>query len=104
MGALVSKTTPVRPRGHRRLVAACTAGILSLGAFALGTSAQAAEPGAHHTMKRPTASSGQQPHLVKPQATGSRKAKLAAGITAAPQRYDIDGDGVGDQIFRGNDG
>jgi hypothetical protein len=29
---------------------------------------------------------------------------VASGTTAAPQRYDIDGDGIGDQIFRGNDG
>jgi hypothetical protein len=104
MGGFVSETQPVRPKGRRRLVAACTAGILTLGAFALGTGAQAAEPGAHHSIKQPTVSSGQPPRLVKPEAARSRKSALASGLAAAPQRYDIDGDGIGDQIFRGNDG
>ncbi|WP_327289954.1 FG-GAP repeat domain-containing protein [Streptomyces sp. NBC_01198] len=104
----MSETQPVRPQRRRRLVAVCTAGILSLGAFALGTGAQAAEPGAHHSIKQPALSSGQQPHLVKPKATGSRKSTLSSGVakvaTPAPQRYDIDGDGYGDQLYRGNDG
>lgn len=102
-----------QPAGNvsRRLVAVCTAGILSLGAFALGTSAQAAEPGAHH-FTQPTASAGELPHFQSPWTAANRKlAKSATGsaqaeadaVTPAPQRYDADGDGVGDQLFRGTD-
>ncbi|WP_327291145.1 FG-GAP repeat domain-containing protein [Streptomyces sp. NBC_01198] len=100
----MSETQPVRPKGRRRLVAACTAGILSLGAFALGTGAQAAEPGAHPSAKRPTASSGQLPHLVAPKTARIKRSTLSSRVakvaTAAPQRYDIDGDGVTDQLER----
>lgn len=103
MGGLVSRTQPVRPKGRRRLVAACTAGILSLGAFALGTSAQAAEPGTHHSIKRPTVST-ELPHLIKPKADGGKKSALASGLAAAPMRYDIDGDGIADQLYRSPNG
>ncbi|MFG1806096.1 FG-GAP repeat domain-containing protein [Streptomyces sp. NPDC049040] len=100
----MSETQPVRPKGRRRLVAACTAGILSLGAFALGTGAQAAEPGSHKTTKRPTAAAAHMPHITAPKTV--RKSKLAAGAAAqapAPVRYDIDGDGAADQLYRGLD-
>ncbi|WUH90426.1 VCBS repeat-containing protein [Streptomyces sp. NBC_00433] len=101
----MSEFKPVRPKGRRRLVAACTAGILSLGAFALSTGAQAAEPGAHHVAERPTAGADHVPHISAP-TTSVKKSKLAANAAAqapAPVRYDIDGDGYGDQLYRGVD-
>jgi hypothetical protein len=101
----VSETKPVRPKGRRRLVAACTAGILSLGAFALGTGAQAAEPGAHHVAERSGVTAANVPHISAP-TTSVKKSKLSAGAAAqtpAPVRYDIDGDGYGDQLYRGVD-
>ncbi|MFI0724036.1 FG-GAP repeat domain-containing protein [Streptomyces sp. NPDC021224] len=105
----MSESQPARATSRRRLVAVCTAGILSLGAFALGTSAQAAEPGAH-SVNRPKAPAGA-PHVTSPwKAAGKASKKLAksgtadaTGVTPAPQRYDIDGDGIGDQLVRGND-
>ncbi|MFG1805675.1 FG-GAP repeat domain-containing protein [Streptomyces sp. NPDC049040] len=90
-------------RRHRRLAAACTAGILSLGAFALGTGAQAAEPGPHQTVKRPTATSSRVPHLNLPKEAPA-PSKLSTAQAKAPQRYDIDGDGVSDQLYRQDDG
>ncbi|MFG1807595.1 FG-GAP repeat domain-containing protein [Streptomyces sp. NPDC049040] len=101
----MSESKPARPKGRRRLVAACTAGILSLGAFALSTGAQAAEPGAHHVAERPTAAAAHVPHIAAP-TTSVKKSKLAADAAAqtpAPVRYDIDGDGFGDQLYRGID-
>lgn len=104
MGGLVSENKPARPNGRRRLVAACTAGILSLGAFALSTGAQAAEPGARPTPQRPSAAAQHIPHLTAPKT--AQKSKLTANAavqTPAPVRYDIDGDGVADQLYRGGD-
>ncbi|MFI0900770.1 FG-GAP repeat domain-containing protein [Streptomyces sp. NPDC020983] len=115
----MSESQPARVTS-RRLVAVCTAGILSLGAFALGTSAQAAEPGAH-SYTRPDVSTSQVPHFESPwQGTATKSPKLtrsgtadaptatpsdATGtVTPAPQRYDVDGDGIGDQLFRAPDG
>nr|WSX79456.1 VCBS repeat-containing protein [Streptomyces sp. NBC_00899] len=101
----MSESKPARPNGRRRLVAACTAGILSLGAFALSSGAQAAEPGAHHVADRSTVSAAHVPHISAPTASVN-KSKLAAGAavqTPAPVRYDIDGDGAGDQLYRGVD-
>lgn len=102
MGGFVSETQSARPTGRRRLVAVCTAGLLSLGAFALGTGAQAAEPGAHKTVKRPTAVAPHISHLTAPKS--ARTSKLSAGKAAAqtpaPVRYDVDGDGIGDQLYR----
>ncbi|MFG1807843.1 FG-GAP repeat domain-containing protein [Streptomyces sp. NPDC049040] len=98
----MSESKPTRPTGRRRLVAACTAGILSLGAFALSTGAQASEPGTHQTLKRPTATDAHVPHIAAP-TTSVKKSKLAADAAAqtpAPVRYDIDGDGASDQLYR----
>ncbi|NUS11872.1 MAG: VCBS repeat-containing protein [Streptomyces sp.] len=105
----MSETQPERLPSRRRLVAACTAGILSLGAFALGTSAQAATPGAHHGITQPAAAAGRLPHIDKSAAVaGGRKtapySSAAQAATAAPQRYDVDGDGYDDQLFRAGDG
>lgn len=104
MGGLVSENKSARPKGRRRLVAACTAGILSLGAFALSTGAQAAEPGARQSVQRPSAAAGHLPRLTAPKT--AQKSKLAAGAAAqtpAPVRYDIDGDTHGDKLYRGGD-
>nr|WSX75649.1 VCBS repeat-containing protein [Streptomyces sp. NBC_00899] len=98
----MSESKPARPNGRRRLVAACTAGILSLGAFALSSSAHAAEPGAHHLADRSTVSAAKVAHISAPTAS-VKKSALAAGAavqTPAPVRYDIDGDGIGDQLLR----
>ena len=104
MGGFVSETQPVRPKSRRRLVAACTAGILSLGAFALGTSAQAAEPGAQHTVKHVTAPAGDVPHIAAPRAAKAKLSTATVVQTPAPPRYDEDGDGVPDQLYRDNSG
>src|SRR5690242_5659934 len=105
MGGFVSKTQPARPRARRRLVAACTAGILSLGALALGTGAQAAEPGAHHGISRPALPGGQLPSLHLPAAgkAAPKSSATAQAATPAPPRYDVDGDGSDDQLYRAGD-
>lgn len=103
MGGFVSETTPVRPTGRRRLVAVCTAGILSLGAFALGTGAQAAEPGTH-SFTHPKTAAPQLPHLTVPKTGKAAKTPKASGVTQvatpAPHRYDVDSDNYDDQLFR----
>ena len=57
-----------------------TAGVLSLGAFALGTSAQAAEPGPHPTIKRSTVAASHAPHIGVPKTSKSKKTQLSAKV------------------------
>lgn len=92
----MSEAQPVRSVKRRRLVAACTTGILSLGALALGTTAQAAD-GPQHTIDRVTAPSTAQHQLDIPKSRMVQKAAVAPAL-----RYDADGDGYNDLLYRGS--
>ncbi|MFJ5612181.1 FG-GAP repeat domain-containing protein [Streptomyces sp. NPDC093221] len=93
----MSEAQPVRFSKRRRLVAVCTTGVLALGALALSTNAQA-DSGPQHRITRPTAPSGPAPTLTLPKQAKQYSTKAAAG----PLRYDPDGDGYADQLYRGN--
>ncbi|MFI0724037.1 FG-GAP-like repeat-containing protein [Streptomyces sp. NPDC021224] len=115
----MSETQSARLKSRRRLVAVCTAGLLSLGAFALGTSAQAAAPGAQR-LSLPAAPAQPQPKLLRhpaqpgASAPGRKSARTAAptptetapvpGVTAPPMRYDVDGSGISGLLFRNGAG
>lgn len=93
----MSEAQPVRHSKRRRLVAVCTTGVLALGALALSTNAQA-DNGPQHKITRPTAPSAPAPTLTLPKQAKQFSTNAAAG----PLRYDPDGDGVLDQLYRGN--
>jgi hypothetical protein len=95
---------PHRPR-NRRLVVVCTAGILSLGAFAPGPVAQASEPGTHAGAGQPArTTAARQLHPAASTAAGKDEKTALSSVTKvatpAPVRLDRDGDGVADQISR----
>jgi hypothetical protein len=94
----VFEAQPVRLSKRRRLVAVCTTGVLALGALALSTTAQADNGPQHHSITRPTAPSTQQPSLTLPK----KARQFSTNDAAGPLRYDPDGDGVLDQLYRGN--
>lgn len=87
-----------------RLIAVCTTGVLSLGALALGPAATAHADAAPHTaVARVAPKSADQPTMNLPQYTTGNRVAAAAGTTATA-RYDADGDGRTDLLFRSNDG
>ncbi|WP_030906512.1 FG-GAP repeat domain-containing protein [Streptomyces sp. NRRL F-5126] len=99
-----------RTRRSRRLVAACTTGILAAGAFALGPAAVAqADTGsgatAPHTVKPASPQATSRPTLTlpkKPQNSTHKTRSLAtAGTSGAglkKARFDADGDGYADLL------
>ncbi|MFI0943814.1 FG-GAP repeat domain-containing protein [Streptomyces sp. NPDC021020] len=79
----MSATQLAGSRKRRRLVAVCTAGLLSLGAFALGTSAQAAEPGAQRLTPR-AATAQPLPKLTRHPAPNRKSARSDATPAETP--------------------
>lgn len=92
-------------RRRRRLVAACTTGVLSLGALALGPAAVAhadsagARPGGTVGTHKPAAP---RPTLNVPHSKKRAMSTSAAALTTP--RYDIDGDGYADFLTQEGNG
>ncbi|MGW2472776.1 FG-GAP repeat domain-containing protein [Streptomyces sp. NPDC001665] len=100
---------PARSKRARRL-AACTALVLSAGMLlAAPASAEDAAPAPHRATQprvsaldaQPTLTLPRHPAQKKPSAAGADGAKAA--VPAAP-RFDVDGDGYSDTLYRGIDG
>ncbi|SFF50181.1 Repeat domain-containing protein [Actinacidiphila alni] len=95
----MSHAQPARLSRRRRLVAVCTTGALALGALALSTTAQADNGPQLHRVTRPTAPASAQPTLTLPK---KKVGQFSTTAAAAPLRYDPDGDGYPDELYRGN--
>src|SRR5689334_23741012 len=107
LGGIVFSAQPAGTamRRRRRLVAACTTGVLSLGALALGPAAIAH---ADSTGSRPGSTVGaHEPAAPRPTLNVPHSKKRAMSTSAAAlttPRYDIDGDGYADFLTQEGNG
>ncbi|MFD7426972.1 FG-GAP-like repeat-containing protein [Streptomyces sp. NPDC059818] len=103
------RSVPARSKRARR-IAACTALVLSAGLLlAAPASADDSAPAPRSTAPRLTPDQGSQPTLVLPKPTAKKPGAAAApGAEAAAfpakPRFDVDGDGHNDLMYRSADG
>ncbi|NEC67206.1 VCBS repeat-containing protein [Streptomyces sp. SID9727] len=101
---------PARTKRARRL-AACTALVLSAGMLlAAPASADDAASASHGTTQPRVPAADQQPTLTPPGHTAKKKSRAAgvdgvkAAVVPALPRFDVDGDGYSDTLYRGING
>ncbi|MFF7339558.1 FG-GAP repeat domain-containing protein [Streptomyces sp. NPDC008163] len=101
---------PARSKRARRL-AACTALVLSAGMLlAAPASADDAAPAPHRATQPRVPALDAQPTLTLPAPTAKKKSRAAgvegaqAAVVPALPRFDVDGDGYSDTLYRGIDG
>ncbi|MGQ4485742.1 FG-GAP-like repeat-containing protein [Streptomyces sp. 372A] len=98
---------PARTKRARRL-AACTALVLSAGMLlAAPASADDAAPAPHRATQPRVPAADPQPTLTLPAPTAKKKSRAAgvdgvkAAVVPALPRFDVDGDGISDTLYRG---
>ncbi|MFD5729399.1 MULTISPECIES: FG-GAP repeat domain-containing protein [unclassified Streptomyces] len=101
---------PARSKRARRL-AACTALVLSAGMLlAAPASADDTAPAPHRATQPRVPAADAQPTLTLPAPTAKKKSRAAqaegakAAVVPALPRFDVDGDGYSDTLYRGIDG
>lgn len=101
---------PARAKRARRL-AACTALVLSAGMLlAAPASADDPAPAPHRATQPRVPATDAQPTLTLPKHTAKKKSRAAgaegakAAVVPAKPRFDLDGDGYTDTLYRGIDG
>ncbi|MGW1124959.1 FG-GAP repeat domain-containing protein [Streptomyces sp. NPDC002526] len=101
---------PARSKRARRL-AACTALVLSAGMLlAAPASADDTAPAPHRATQPRVPAADAQPTLTLPAPTAKKKSRAAgaagakAAVVPAAPRFDVDGDGYSDTLYRGIDG
>ncbi|MEU8698490.1 VCBS repeat-containing protein [Streptomyces sp. NPDC048680] len=104
------RSVPARSKRARR-IATCTALVLSAGMLlAAPASADDSAPAPHRATEPRVPAADAQPSLTLPKHSAKKKSPAAAapGAKAAPipakPRFDVDGDGYSDTLYRGIDG